>query len=149
MIICRSGAVLPARCVKTNLPVDVTCMRKRVMAWASPWIYLLLLVNILILIIVYLIARKRIRITYGLAPEVRQRIIMRSSLSWLVFIVSAVLMFWGFMNDEIPLGIASMIFLIGSLVAVIVFSAVLKVVRVKPSGEFVIRGCSPEFLASL
>lgn len=149
MLICRDGAVLPSRCVKTNVPIDATCMRKRVLAWASPWIYLLLLVNLIILIIVYLIARKRIRITYGLAPEVRQRIVLRASFSWLVFVVSGVLMFWGFINDEVPLGFASMFFLIASLVAVIAFSTVLKVVRIKPSGEFVIRGCSSEFLASI
>ena len=149
MLICRNGAVLPARCVKTNVPIDATCMRKRVLAWASPWIYLLLLVNLIILLIVYLIARKRIRITYGLAPEVRQRIIQRASFSWLVFVVSGVVMFWGVMNDEVPLGIAGMLFLIASLVAVIAFSAVIKVVRIKPSGEFVIRGCSSEFLASI
>ena len=71
-LVCQSPAVLPNRCMITNK--DLTEQEepiKKNLSWASPWIYLCILLNIIILLIVYFIVRKKLTITYSLKDEVK------------------------------------------------------------------------------
>lgn len=72
-LVCQKHAVLPKRCMITNeeLKISDKPITKK-MSWASPWIYLCILLNIIILLIVYFIVRKKLEITYYLKDEVKE-----------------------------------------------------------------------------
>ena len=65
----RNGSLLPPFCVETGAPVSESEMRKKQFYWCPNWIYILLLLNIFILIVVYLVARKECSVTFGLSAE--------------------------------------------------------------------------------
>ena len=66
------GAPLPSYCVKCGQPVTSAPLDKT-FYWHSPWLYLLVLVNILVYAIVAAIIRKKARVLVPLCDEHRQR----------------------------------------------------------------------------
>lgn len=71
-------APLPPRCVKCNRPVHGT-IKPRAFYWHSPWVFLLVLVNLLIAIIVSVIVRKKSTHPAALCEEhaaLRRKIIL-------------------------------------------------------------------------
>ncbi|MDD7987367.1 hypothetical protein PQO01_20640 [Lentisphaera marina] len=73
-LVCQHTAILPKRCMITNeeLKISDKAIVKK-LSWASPWIYLCILLNIIILLIVYFIVRKKLEITYYLKDEVNEQ----------------------------------------------------------------------------
>lgn len=72
-IILPRHAVLPTiRCIKCNEPSDGQPL-KRKLAWHSPFVYLLLLLNALIYLIVALIVRKKAVVHVGLCDKHRSQ----------------------------------------------------------------------------
>jgi hypothetical protein len=65
-LVVASGTVLPPVCVKTNQPVSEGDLVRKQFDWCSPWVALLLLVNVLVLLIVYFIVHKKCSLTFGL-----------------------------------------------------------------------------------
>lgn len=71
-------APLPPRCVKCNRPVRGT-IKSRTFYWHSPWIFLLVIVNLLIAMIVAVIVRKKSSHPAALCEEhaaLRRKIIL-------------------------------------------------------------------------
>lgn len=64
----------PLRCVKCNAPVQKQAMHERMFYWHTPWLYLLILLNILIYAIVAVVVRKKTRHDVALCrPHLRRR----------------------------------------------------------------------------
>lgn len=151
-LVVRDGAVLPEVCVITNEPTDSRNWRRRVkIAWTPPWVYALIIVNLIVLVIVSLIVQKKAQITYSLGSRARSRIVMRRSIGWILLLVCIGLFGAGVMaqTDE-AMGItltAAIVSLIASLILFVIANPV-KVVKFK-DGWFRIKGCSPEFLDTL
>lgn len=68
LVFVPAGHDLPRRCIVCNAPAEAPS-RLRKMYWHSPWLYLLILVNILIYVVVALIARKSTRVSPGYCAD--------------------------------------------------------------------------------
>lgn len=71
-LVTRTETVFPDRCVKCNAPAGGFRL-KRTLYWSHPAYLLLLLCNLLILLIVYLIVRKKAIVHIGLCEQHRSR----------------------------------------------------------------------------
>jgi hypothetical protein len=80
-LVTRSETPFPDRCVKCNAPANGFRL-KRVLYWAHPAYLLLLLCNILILLIVYLIVRKKAVLDIGLCERHRARRKLGLTIAW-------------------------------------------------------------------
>ncbi|HEU6449668.1 MAG TPA: DUF4339 domain-containing protein [Verrucomicrobiae bacterium] len=69
-LVARSETIFPDRCVKCNAPAGGFRL-KRTLYWAHPAYLLLILCNLLILLIVYLIVRKKAVVEIGLCEKHR------------------------------------------------------------------------------
>jgi len=72
ILVARDGAALPARCVKCGVDVSSPLISRKVY-WHSPWLYLLVLVNIFVYVIVALIVRKQARLEIAVCDSHRSR----------------------------------------------------------------------------
>ena len=148
-LICRTGAVLPPRCVKTNEPVGSERMKTKTFYWTSSWIYLLLLIHLLVLLLAYFIIRKPVTLTFGISPAARSRRIRQHLGFWMVFLGSIAAMYGGIMSDTNWMMFVGLFGIIACVVALLWIGSVLRPVKRLSSGEFAMRGCGPEFLASI
>ena len=141
------GSDLPCRCIVCNAEVAGPVKTRRVY-WYSPWLYLLLFLNLLIFAIVALIARKSARVTPALCPEHkaarRSRIIM-------LLVSFLLLMVAGFVAAHAGHStVAITAFVIGVLLLV-PLSMVANTVRARRIDNLGTRlaGCKEAFLVSL
>lgn len=145
----QDGAILPARCIKTNQPVTIeeTGRIKRIkLAWSNPWWALLILLplGILVYIIVALSTRKSGSITVHLSHQaVKRKRIWVSSLLLLAVGIPTVVF-----GLKIGLSEIAFIAFFTSIILLIIalFSTrYLTPVRHK-EGWFLIRGINREYL---
>ena len=71
-LVVPKGAALPSYCVKCGQAVSGEPFQKTFF-WHNPWLFLLVLVNLLVYAIVAMIIRKRFDLAVPLCPEHRQR----------------------------------------------------------------------------
>jgi len=71
-LVVPKGAALPSYCVKCGQPVTGEPFKKTFF-WHNPWLFLLVLVNILVYAIVAMILRKRFDLAVPMCPEHLQR----------------------------------------------------------------------------
>ncbi len=67
LLVMQKGALLPNRCLICNQPASVQFPKK--MYWHTPWLYLLILLNLFIYLIAALIARKKADVVLPLCGE--------------------------------------------------------------------------------
>ena len=84
-LVCRSGTPFPDYCVKCNAPANGFRL-KRVLYWQHPAYYLFIFCNILVLLIVLLIVRKKAVLEVGLCDEHRQIRKTAILVAWLSFL---------------------------------------------------------------
>lgn len=82
-----SRTILPACCVKTNLPIAESEVKWKTLRWCSPWVSLWIIISGLLLIIVYFLVRKKCELAYGLQPNIRKKYRRRKILKILVVFV--------------------------------------------------------------
>ncbi|HTU68620.1 MAG TPA: hypothetical protein VMF52_21955 [Steroidobacteraceae bacterium] len=116
VVVMLHGASLPHRCVKCNQPAEEP-VKTRTVYYAHPAIYLLLLINFLILLIVYLVVRKKGEIDPGLCAHHRQRRLLGLTLGWGGFFGGVVVLILGVASDTAVAAIAGMLMMIGAIVA--------------------------------
>lgn len=146
-LVVRPGAVLPARCVKTNVPVSAKPVTKT-FYWMHPgWLFTLLL-GLLILLIVYLIVRKPCRFTYFISPESKRRSMLRQLAALGTAMLGIVAFVTGAINELGWIMAGGGIAFLTGLILLVIFSNVLQVTKAR-DGEFWIKGCGPEFLESI
>lgn len=152
LLVIRDGAVLPSRCVHTNQDVGPEDWTKRTrMTWTPPWVFVLILVNILVLLIVAMCVNKKAWLTYSLSRQARGRLIKRRSIAFLVFVagVAASIGSGVYIEGDLAVWLAVLCAVI-SLVALFVLALTSAIsVKKHTDGWFSIKGCSPEFLNSL
>lgn len=150
-LVVRDGADLPPVCVRTNEPAGDGAWRKKVaIAWTPPWVFVLILVNILVLLIVALITQKKAKITYSLSTAARAAIVKKRGIGFFLLLATVVLVFLAFTwTSEFAwmCGLAGLVSLIAALVFFVIANPI-KVVKFR-DGWFRIKGCSKEFLATL
>jgi hypothetical protein len=141
-------ATMPRRCVKCNEAAhDPTKTRK--VYWHSPWLYLLLLFNLIIFAIVAAVVRKKALVAPGLCAEHKKRRRNALLVAWVgglggVFGVSigasSSLGIWG--------GLMGVVIMIGSIIVGMVYGRIVYAARID-STHVRLKGCGEPFLESL
>ena len=147
-IVVTSGAVLPQRCVKTNVPVSEADMVRKDFYWCNPLWLLLFFVSGLLVIIIYFAVRKKCTLTYGLHPSVRRKYQVRV----LIKVALSVALFLAFLfSTTTNSGGLIVALLIAFFVSLIVAALGNSPIAVKNhvDGRFWMKGCSKEFLREL
>lgn len=112
------GAELPVRCIKCNATDDLT-MTTRTVYYYPRWVFLLVLVNLIVLAIVAMIARKKATVGVCLCQACRGRRRNAILLAWLCVLTAiASIVSMIFVNEfwVVPLLVASVLLFIASLV---------------------------------
>jgi hypothetical protein len=95
IVVPATGARLPQRCVKTNNAVGDEDVEAKTLYWCSPYIYFALLANILILIILYFVFRKKISVEIPLSREGARIVRNHAIKAWALVIGGFVLFGYG------------------------------------------------------
>lgn len=61
IVVLRAGHDFPARCICCNTPAAPP-RKARTLSWHSPWLFLLILLNIIVYLVVALLVRRRVRL---------------------------------------------------------------------------------------
>jgi len=153
LLVVRDGAILPEVCIVTNQPTTAGDWRKRVLlTWTPSWVIITILVNVLVLLILALVLRKKAWVTYSLTRITRARIVRKQLAGWLLILVSLLLFGSVFTSkgstDLVLAAVFGAIVLL--LVAVIIISRASPLRAVKHrNGWLLVKGCSTEFLDTL
>lgn len=154
-LICGHEAVLPPRCIKTNEAISGERMKTKTYYWTSSWIYLLLLLplpwpaRLLCLLLAHFIFRKRIALTFGLSSSARERRFRQHVAFWIIFLGSFASLFAGInwsLDWMVPLGLVG---IFACVISLLWIGSIIRPVKRLSSGEIAMRGCGPDFLASL
>jgi len=147
VLVLSPDASLPQRCVKCNEPAEQPSKRRRVY-WHSPWIYLLILVNILIYAIVAIIARKKAVIAPGLCATHKARRRIGVSIAWALLFIGLIALFMGGANRNPGAALGGILLI---LIAAVVSMSVARVLRAKRIDSRYVRlkGCGTAFLDSM
>lgn len=143
-LVIKTDAILPKRCIKTNQPVDDPPVTRK-LYWAPPWVFVLILVNLIVLLIVYMIVRKECRVTYYISREQKNRRRIKLAAGWGVFVLSIITFGVGVGNEWPILAVASALAWLASIIALIMFANVIAPTKHK-DGEFWIKGVCQEYL---
>ncbi|MBC8025435.1 MAG: hypothetical protein H7Y89_05565 [Steroidobacteraceae bacterium] len=141
-------ATLPHRCVKCNAPA-VMPMKRKVLYWHHPAIYLLLLFWIVIYVIVAAIVRKTIKLEVGLCEEHR-RARQNALIIGVIGMFGSIPAAMGLAELDQP-GLALLVGIggfIGFVIYLLVKARILYAKKID-SDEARLGGCGEEFLASL
>lgn len=148
VIVLSPDAALPRRCVKCNQPAHEPTQTRKVY-WHSPWLYLLILFNLIIYAIVALAARKKALVAPGLCVDHKKRRRNALAVGWLGFLFGFVLLFIGLGTDVGPwgpfLGVVVMLasVIVGMIKGRIVYASRIDKTHVR------LKGCGQPFLDSL
>lgn len=147
LVVIPAGSDLPSRCIVCNAPVTAS-IKEIKLYWHSPWLYLLILLNILIFIIVGFVVRKSVKVSPGLcsthSTERKRRILMFSAAGGAAFTVGILLL----MANESTSAI--MLLLLAFLILVVGVLVSRKVYASRITKEYArLGGCKEPFLASL
>lgn len=147
-LVVADGASLPHRCIKTNQPVDSDDMQTVTVSYCSPVMALLIFLSAFLLLIVFLLARRRIYVNVGLTKEVRQKLRRGKIANTVVAIVIFLaLPFSGAMGSDVMMLVALGLF-IASVVYLIFGHRTVAAAKYR-NGEYWLTGVSREFLAEL
>jgi GYF domain 2 len=80
-LVVRTETVFPDRCVKCNAPANGFQL-KRTLYWMNPLFYLFILCNLLVLLIVYYIVRKKAVVHIGLCEQHRSKRKLGMAIGW-------------------------------------------------------------------
>jgi hypothetical protein len=147
VLVLSREASLPSRCVRCNEPAEEPTKSRKVY-WHNPWIYLLIVVNLLIYAVVALIVRKKAVVAPGLCSVHKRRRRIGIAIAWAVFLAGVASICMGVRNgDSAGLGGGMLLILLSALAGVIV-SRILRANRI--DAKYVrLKGCGSAFLDSM
>lgn len=152
VLVMHKQAELPPQCIKCGAPGDGQPL-KRKLSWHSPWIYLVILANLIIYIIVAAVVAQRATIYVGLCAKHRARRRMHMMIAWLLFAGAIVAFFvagnLGRGNDDLVAGliIGGICMILASLIwAVVVGQMIVTPHKIDPQYVW-LKGVGPEYLA--
>lgn len=142
-----AGHDLPPRCIVCNAPAQMP-IKERTMYWHSPWLYLLIFVNIFIYGLIALIVRKKSKVSPGYCAV--HQAARRNQMYWLLtpsvgLMVLGVGLLW---FEQGPLGLVAFVLSLLFLILALIFSRTIRPVRIDKEGAKY-AGCKEPFLASL
>jgi hypothetical protein len=131
MLVMNKEASLPARCVKCGVPVNAADFRRKLM-WHSPWVYLVILVNLLVYALVALIIRKRATVMVGLCERHRTRRRIFIAIAWALVAggTTGLIATFSSTNASPGLAVASFFAILGGMVFGVVASRVVVARRI-------------------
>jgi hypothetical protein len=141
------GNDLPPRCIKCNAPVKAPIKEVK-LYWHSPWLYLLVLINVLVYAVVGLVVRRTVKVSPGLcgahAAQRRRRILLFLALG------AGSCLIWGSLLTTQDSGLSAAFFILAILFLFAGALASRKVHAKKITKEHAsVGGCGEAFLASL
>ncbi|MGH8294687.1 MAG: hypothetical protein ACRETZ_04185 [Steroidobacteraceae bacterium] len=147
MLVLSREASLPSRCVRCNEP-SAEPTKSRKVYWHSPWLYLLILLNILIYALVAIIVRKKAVVAPGLCSPHKKRRRIGIAIAWALLLAGCALLIMGSANGG-PAGMSAGILLI--LVALLVGVSVVRILRPnRIDAQYIrLKGCGSAFLDSM
>ena len=141
-------APIPHRCVKCNDPVEEPTKTRKIY-WHTPWLYLLLLINVLIFAIVAVVVRKKATISAGLCTIHKKRRRTVITIAWSGALLGIVLMYIG---AGTAAGVGAVLFGILVILGSIIFGMVAGrvVVPTRIDNHYVrLKGCGEAYLDTL
>ena len=152
-LIVKDGAILPSSCLITKQPVLQGGRRKQVsIAWTPPWIFVIVVLELLFALIAILAFQKKAKITYSLSEQAWSKIVKRRTIGFALLLGGIGLIVIGFKapSDAMYILAALLAGALAILVSLVIFVLAhpIKVIKFK-KGWFRIKGCSPEFLDTL
>lgn len=145
LLVMQHGAQLPHRCVKCNAPA-VEPVRARKIYWHQPWVFALLLVNLILYAIVALATRKQATIHPGLCPSHHSRRRRGIALGWTGAGLGILLAILGGVVSNGWLAVAGLLVFLGCLIAGVILAQFVAPTRIDK--DFItLRGCGEAFLA--
>jgi hypothetical protein len=155
IVVPATNARLPMRCVKTNQPVTEDDINRKALYWCTPAIYFALLLNLLVVIILNYVLRKKVMIDIPLSKEGRRIITRNLTIMWAAILGGLFLFIVGVASIDgpsedalillFPLGL---LILLGGLIFGNRKGCALRVAKLK-NGEAWLAGASRDYLASL
>jgi hypothetical protein len=142
-------AAIPDRCVKCNEPAEEPT-KERTLYWHSPWLYLLLLLNILIFAIVALIMRKKAIVSAGLCSDHKKRRRNVLTGAWIGVLAGVFLLFAGISSPSAGgwMAFAAVLLMVGSIIFGMAMGRVVYAARIDK--DYVrVKGCGEPFLETL
>jgi hypothetical protein len=141
-------APIPHRCVKCNDAVDEPTKMRKVF-WHSPWLYLLLLFNVLIFAIVAAIVRKKATVAAGLCTAHKKRRRTMITIAWVGALAGVVLVYLGAASSAGIWGaFAGVLLSLGSIIFGMITGRVLIPTRIDK--DYVrLKGCGDAYLNTL
>jgi hypothetical protein len=97
-LVTRTRTIFPNRCVKCNAPANFRL--KRTLYWVHPAYLLLILCNLIVLIIVYLIVRKKAEVEIGLCEAHRAKRKYGIATIWSSVAVGLLVLCYGAVNNS-------------------------------------------------
>jgi hypothetical protein len=146
VVVVPAGSDLPARCIvyePASLPI-----KKRKVYWHSPWLYLLILINLLLYLIVGLIARKSYEVSAGLceAHAARRK---RRLLTFVLLAIGSSVVATVLLSQNQP-ELATLLFVLAAVFLIVAAIASRLIHARKITTEYArVGGCKEPFLASL
>jgi len=150
VLVLTLNAPLPNRCVKCNEPAEQPTKNRKVY-WHNPWLYLLILLNILLYAVVALFAGRKAVIAPGLCSTHKSRRRIGIAIAWALLLSGVALLVWGIGESdgggavEVPGGL--LLILVAAVVSTIV-TPILRAQRI--DAQYVrLKGCGTAFLDSM
>jgi GYF domain 2 len=146
-LVARTETVFPDRCVKCNAPAGGFRLKRR-LYWVHPAYFLLILCNLLVLLVVYLIVRKKAVVHIGLCERHRTKRKRGLIIAWSSVAVGIISMFYaGFMSSGWGILIGLIVLLGGGITGAVMARAV---TPTKVDKEYVwLAGVNRDFMAGL
>ena len=139
---------IPHRCIKCNEPADEPTKARKVY-WHSPWLYLLLLFNVLIFAIVAMVVRKKTIISLGLCANHKKRRRNIITLAWAGFLTGVVLVYLGAASSAGVWGVlVGVLVMLGAIVFGMVAGRVVVPTRIDKT-YVRLKGCGEPYLETL
>lgn len=147
VLVLAPDALLPHRCVKCNEPAEEPTKNRNVY-WHSPWLYLLILLNILIYALIALLVRRKAAIAPGLCHAHKTRRRTGIAIAWGLLFVGFALIIAGARGNSPGAAFGGVLLM---LAAAIVSTVVTRVLRAKRIDAQYVRltGCGTPFLDSV
>ncbi|MBL8817817.1 MAG: hypothetical protein JNL58_17460 [Planctomyces sp.] len=148
---CGPEVVLPPVCVRTGVQEDLVEIRRKSIYYVHPAVYIALIGGLLPLLILYLVLRKKVVVTYFIARRVRTRQILGTVFGLLGLVGSFVLMIV-LVDTQLPPEIVVPVFLVtmvGSLILMLISQPPITVKKHDSSTLFWLKGFKPPFFDSL
>jgi len=150
VLVLSLNAPLPHRCVKCNEPAEEPTKNRKVY-WHNPWLYLLILLNILLYAIVALLVQRKAVIAPRLCSTHKSRRRIGIAIAWALLLSGVAILVLGAGQSYRGGVVAVLGGLLLILVAAVVSTIVTRILRVQRiDAKYVrLKGCGTAFLDSM